>query len=361
MVAFWIILSFVTSTTGAFTPRYCRVTQRHDSYIDHVKSPSRLWITPNSVSEDDHDDVATGDLSTPVPQSISLYEQDFVAWLDDTAAKLKEGNFAEIDIVSLVEEIEWMAKSDRDEVESRLLVLLTHLWKRMCVDSKENYGGWENTILEQRDQLRKKLKSRNLRNHCGKVFPGVWIKSLSRVRKSHPKTRFPSKWEWSREDDIDAILNDEFWDEVATGDLPQFSSLYEQDLVAWCDDTAAKLKAGDFSEIEIISLVDEIEGLAGRDRRELKSRLRRLLTHILKRMCVDSMDDYWGWELTIREQRNELEDLLEQSPSLKKYWEEVFPDVWIKCLSVVRKDDPKTEFPSDLSGNGAVKMTLTQC
>ncbi|WP_265576245.1 DUF29 family protein [Gloeocapsopsis crepidinum] len=43
--------------------------------------------------------------------------------------------------------------------------------------------------------------------------------------------------------------------------------LYEQDLVAWCDDTVAKLKAGNFEEIDIDSLIEEIAGLAGRDRR----------------------------------------------------------------------------------------------
>lgn len=47
--------------------------------------------------------------------------------------------------------------------------------------------------------------------------------------------------------------------------------LYEQDLVAWCDDTVRKLKAGNFQEIDIDRLIEEIAGLAGRDRRELKA------------------------------------------------------------------------------------------
>ncbi len=55
--------------------------------------------------------------------------------------------------------------------------------------------------------------------------------------------------------------------------------LYEQDFVAWCDDTVAKLKAGHLSDIDIEGLIEEIEGLAGRDRRELESRLEVLLYH----------------------------------------------------------------------------------
>ncbi len=50
--------------------------------------------------------------------------------------------------------------------------------------------------------------------------------------------------------------------------------LYEQDFVAWCDDTVAKLKASLFSDIHIDSLVEEIEGLAGRDQREERELLR---------------------------------------------------------------------------------------
>lgn len=80
-------------------------------------------------------------------------------------------------------------------------------------------------------------------------------------------------------------------------------TLYKRDLVAWFDDTAIKLKQKRFDEIDIDSLVEEIEGLAGRDRRELKNRLEVLLNHLLKRLYVDSSNEYRGWELTIREQR----------------------------------------------------------
>jgi len=76
-------------------------------------------------------------------------------------------------------------------------------------------------------------------------------------------------------------------------------TLYQQDLVAWCDDTVAKLKAGNFADIDIDSLIEEIEGLAGRDRRELENRLEVLLNHLLKRLYVDSPNDYRSWELTI--------------------------------------------------------------
>lgn len=122
-------------------------------------------------------------------------------------------------------------------------------------------------------------------------------------------------------------------------------TLYANDLVAWLDDTVVKLKQRRFDDIDIDSLVEEIEGLAGRDRRELKNRLIVLLSHLIKRLYVDLPDDYRGWELTIREQRRQLSDLLEQSPSLRNYWIEVFSVAWETALSETREEYPQAQLP----------------
>lgn len=135
---------------------------------------------------------------------------------------------------------------------------------------------------------------------------------------------------------------------------------YEQDLVAWCDDTIAKLKIGHFSQIDIDSLIEEIAGLAGRDRRELKSRLEVLLNHLLKRLYVEAPKDYRGWELTVRDQRRRLRDLLEQSPSLRSDWIEVFPKVWTDALSDAQEDYPQTEFPDEWTFSYEIDALLNE-
>jgi Domain of unknown function DUF29 len=138
------------------------------------------------------------------------------------------------------------------------------------------------------------------------------------------------------------------------------SKLYQRDFVAWCDDTIAKLKAGCFDEIDLESLVEEIEGLAGRDKRELESCLEVLLSHLLKRVYVQSPDDYRGWEITIREQRRQLEKLLKQSPSLRNYWVEVFPECWENALSDTREDYPQVEFPNEWNLSTDVDFLLKE-
>lgn len=103
-------------------------------------------------------------------------------------------------------------------------------------------------------------------------------------------------------------------------------TLYERDLNLWLIETIAQLKARDFEQIDIKHLIEELEGLGGRDRRELASRLEVLLNHLLKRIYVPSADNNRGWELTIVEQRRQLQKLLKQSPSLHPYFKEVFEE-----------------------------------
>jgi hypothetical protein len=137
-------------------------------------------------------------------------------------------------------------------------------------------------------------------------------------------------------------------------------TLYEQDLAAWFGDTIAKLKARQFDAIDVESLIEELEGLAGRDRRELKHRLTVLLAHLLKRLYVNRAEDYRGWELTIREQRNQLSDLLEQSPSLRNYGMESFEVVWQRALSDVRAEYPNTQFPEEWQFSSEIEALLTE-
>jgi len=66
--------------------------------------------------------------------------------------------------------------------------------------------------------------------------------------------------------------------------MPKTETLYDQDFVAWCEDTAAKLKVRDFDNLDFENLIEEIESLGRSDRRELRNRLMVLFAHILKRL-----------------------------------------------------------------------------
>jgi hypothetical protein len=141
---------------------------------------------------------------------------------------------------------------------------------------------------------------------------------------------------------------------------PATPTLYDRDLALWYADTLIKLKAGELQGLDINHLIEEIESLAARDRRELKNRLKVLLAHLLKRIYTASPKYYRGWENTIDEQREQLQDILSQSPSLHTYFESVFDEVWQRALKQVRNDYPQINFPDQWPFSQEPEAMLTQ-
>jgi hypothetical protein len=137
-------------------------------------------------------------------------------------------------------------------------------------------------------------------------------------------------------------------------------SLYESDFSLWLEETAARLKARDFDRLDINNLVDEIETLGRSERHELKNCLDVMLSHVLKRLCVNLPNDYNGWERTIREQRKQIKRRLADSPSLKSYLPEIFDQVWQDALAEVQEDYPQYQFPDRWEFSRDVDALLTE-
>ena len=78
----------------------------------------------------------------------SLYESDYLLWIQETITQLKAGDFEHLDIENLVEEIEDLGRSQRKELESRLKTLIEHFLKRIYVNMPYCFNGWEDTIRE---------------------------------------------------------------------------------------------------------------------------------------------------------------------------------------------------------------------
>jgi hypothetical protein len=110
-------------------------------------------------------------------------------------------------------------------------------------------------------------------------------------------------------------MRDEQHDQAVTA-----SSFYDEDFYAWTQHQAMVLRGVRCpGELDVLNLAEEIEDLGKSHRRELRSRLRVLIMHLLKwRYQPEGRRDSHSWEDTIREQRKEIEDALEDSPSLKK-------------------------------------------
>lgn len=115
------------------------------------------------------------------PQALAaLYEADETAWLDATAELVRDGRLDQIDTGTLAEYLTDMARRDRREVESRLIVLLAHVLKWAHQPDRRS-GGWRATVVEQRQELEGLLGRGVLRNHAEAVLADAYLKAVERA------------------------------------------------------------------------------------------------------------------------------------------------------------------------------------
>jgi Domain of unknown function DUF29 len=94
------------------------------------------------------------------------------------------------------------------------------------------------------------------------------------------------------------------------------SSLYSTDYAGWVEQTVELLRQGRLNEVDLEVLIEEVEDLGKSQRQALKSNLRVLLMHLLKWQYQPERQSN-SWRSTIREHRNRILDILEDSPSLR--------------------------------------------
>ncbi|AKE62885.1 hypothetical protein MYAER_0525 [Microcystis aeruginosa NIES-2549] len=104
------------------------------------------------------------------------------------------------------------------------------------------------------------------------------------------------------------------------------SDLYEQDYYLWIEKTISLLENRQFSELDLENLIDEISSMGKSEKRSLESYLTRLLEHLLKLAYWQSELEYnqRGWKNEIRNFRLRIQQIIEDSPSLKPYLLEIF-------------------------------------
>jgi len=140
------------------------------------------------------------------PQAVaSLYEVDETAWLDRTAESVRCGRFEEIDTEALAEFLTDLAKRDRREVFSRLVVLLVHLLKWEYQPERRS-GSWQGTMLEQQRELRQLLDSGTLRAHALAVLAETYAEARKQAAAETglARTVFSGECPW----DLDEVLAD---------------------------------------------------------------------------------------------------------------------------------------------------------
>lgn len=120
---------------------------------------------------------------------------------------------------------------------------------------------------------------------------------------------------------------------------------YDKDFYAWTLHNAELIREGKFSEIDVENIAEELESMGRNDKRELLNRFAVLIAHLLKWQFQPERRGN-SWKYTIAEQRFELADLLEESPSLKSELDKKLDHAYQKALLIAIKETgfSKTKF-----------------
>src|SRR5689334_10801531 len=86
-----------------------------------------------------------------------LYDRDFHAWTAEQAALLRGGALSAADVEHIAEEIESMARGERNLLTDRLAVLMAHLlkWRHQ---PRMRSNSWRLTVREQSRQANRLLR-----------------------------------------------------------------------------------------------------------------------------------------------------------------------------------------------------------
>lgn len=115
------------------------------------------------------------------------------------------------------------------------------------------------------------------------------------------------------------------------------SATYPDDFYGWIDRNIILLKQKQWADIDIDTLIDELESMAKRDKRELISHFIVLIAHLLKWHYQPQMRS-GSWRGSICEQRIRIQDQLEDSPSLKNYLEMSIDKAYPAALKIAHQE-----------------------
>jgi hypothetical protein len=100
------------------------------------------------------------------------------------------------------------------------------------------------------------------------------------------------------------------------------TGLYDTDLVEWSErqaDLLRRVAAGEKvnEPPDWMNIAEEIAALGKNQGRELSTRIAVILLHLMKLEASPAAEPRAGWRDTIRQQRDEIERLLADAPSLR--------------------------------------------
>jgi hypothetical protein len=125
------------------------------------------------------------------------------------------------------------------------------------------------------------------------------------------------------------------------------ASLYETDETAWLEKMSKLIEERRYERLDYKHLSEYLSDMAKRDRREVFSRLKTLLVHLLK-WDYQPRKRSRSWTLTIMNQRDDLRFELE-SKTLMNHALEVLPKAYARAVKLAAGETelPEERFPAE--------------
>jgi hypothetical protein len=128
---------------------------------------------------------------------------------------------------------------------------------------------------------------------------------------------------------------------------PTSTAAYETDFHRWTQEQAQFLQCRQWDKLDLPHLVEEIVALGKQQRQELRNRLAILIGHLLK-WELQPQGRSRNWLATLRVQRRDIRQLLQDSPNLKPYLDEATSFAYknARDLAMGETNLPAATFPT---------------
>jgi hypothetical protein len=140
----------------------------------------------------------------------SLFEQDYILWVQENLSKLKVKDFENLDLDNVIEEFKSLIYTIKKELDDKLTNLLIHLLKRLYVNMPSQFERWQSDISFYRCGVELIFEDApSLKENWDERFDFNYSSALYALSADYPDTNFPEAWQLER--DIESILNKRFW------------------------------------------------------------------------------------------------------------------------------------------------------
>jgi len=129
------------------------------------------------------------------------HEKDFFNWTRNQMKFLKEKEFTKLDIDNLIDEIESLGNSERNAIESYMIVLFIHLLK-MEYQPAMRCNSWENSIENAKFRIKRLVKKNpSLNKEVSEVIQDAFYSAKLQASSETglDKKTFPKECPWTSE------------------------------------------------------------------------------------------------------------------------------------------------------------------